>query len=381
MPLHGRGVLASPLVYTLTGLPHTVATSGDDIPVGRRGAPVTAIVLAGGHRWRRSSLDAAGPRALLPVAGRPLVTHALEWLTHTLVAETVVCANGTSRELYEGLVACEHVGTVSFLDDVPPRGPAGCAADVAARCDTNVVLVVECSTIPTLNLADLVESHLASGAAATIVVQPPDPRGSRAVMRAVPAGIYLFNLSAFAHVPAFGFHDIKEGLLRRLYRAHERVATYEAPRWCPRVVDSTTYLQAALWAIEARCQRQGGAAVADGPVRIAPGALVVGPVLVEADAQVMDGAVIVGPAAIGPRTVVRANAVVSRAIVGCDCVIHDGALVDRAVVLDGMTVKPRARVVETIRHGHAPAVPRNRQRLTAAHRNHPAADNSGKTGD
>jgi NDP-sugar pyrophosphorylase family protein len=307
----------------------------------------TGVILAGSHTSGRSSLDRLGYRALLPVGGRPLISHACAWLGDPAISDICVCANGISETLQRGLVGLDPAIKVRFRDDVPPRGPAGSAADVAAHCDTDCLVVIDCSTVPTVDLGALLAAHRATGAAATVVVQPHREHTLAERRAEVPAGIYVFDGRAFTNVPAHGFHDIKEGLLRQLVRAHQPIETYRAPEWCPRVVDTRSYLHVGLWAVARQCQ-QTPASTAEPSARVASGALLVGPVVLGARSVVMEGATVVGPALLQADTTVHAGAVVSRAVVGSGCVVGEKALVHRSVILDGVRVPDGARLIDVL---------------------------------
>ena len=87
--------------------------------------------------------------------------------------------------------------------------------DAASVDEASTFVVADGSTIPTVDLKELVLNHQASGAAATVVVHS-ESRGSGNPGLQVPAGIYIFERRALDAVPARGFFDIKEHLIPRL---------------------------------------------------------------------------------------------------------------------------------------------------------------------
>lgn len=326
--------------------------SSEERPTGR----ITAVVLAGERTWRHDSLESLGPRALLRVGDRPLVSHAIGWLNDASVAATV-CSNGDAERLRRSLRSFHDARRVTFFDDDSPRGPSGCVADVLGDALSELIVVVEGSVIPTLDFRRLVRTHSSSHAMATVVVQPKHGHGADAGLPDVPAGIYIFNRDAFNHVPSTGYQDIKEGLLRRLYEAGATIRVHEATEWCPRVIDSRSYLAASQWAIRRLAQQRGSALLADPSARIADGAVLIGPVLIGANAVVSEGASVIGPACIGSDSLVHQHAVVSRAMVGERCTVGTGALVDQTVLADGVTVQDGDTVIEMVRM-QSPAAPK-----------------------
>ena len=321
---------------------------GDD----RAATTVAAVILAGERAWRHDSLESLGPKALLPLGDRPLISYASEWLAESSVGVSV-CTNVAANRVWQALTARHSSGRFRFFKDDSLRGPSGCVADVIAGGTADMIVVVEGSVIPTLDLRRLLRMHAASRAMATIVTQPRTPDMAEDRHPDVPAGIYVFNRTAFEFVPTTGYQDIKEGLLRRLYEAAAVVRVYEADEWCPRVIDTRSYLAASQWAIRRVSRQRSSAVVADPSAHIADGAMLIGPVLVGPQAVIMDGASVIGPAVIGRGSVVHPNAVVSRAVIWDGCTIGSGAFVDQTVLVHGVTVEAGATLLHMV-----PAAPK-----------------------
>jgi NDP-sugar pyrophosphorylase family protein len=327
-----------------TGRRLGVVRPGDD----RAASTVTGVILAGERAWRHDSLESLGPRALLPVGDRPLIAYASEWLTGASVSVSV-CTNVAANRVWQALTTRHTSGRIRFFKDDSLRGPSGCVADVIAGNTADAVIVIEGSVIPTLDLRRLLRAHAGSHAIATIVTQPRTTDTPEDRHADVPAGVYVFNRAAFEFVPSIGYQDIKEGLLRRLYEAGAAVRVYEADDWCPRVIDTRSYLAASQWAIRRVARQHSSAVVADSTSQIADGAMLIGPVLIGPNAVIMDGASVIGPAAIGRGSTVQPNAVVSRAMVWDQCSIGSGAFVDQTVLANGAVVDSGATLFHTVR--------------------------------
>jgi NDP-sugar pyrophosphorylase family protein len=327
------------------------------------GSRTGAVVLAGSHAWRRSSIESLLPRPLLPVADTPLIAHALRWLTAGGARLATICTNGLTPLIRSHLEPIEGLPAVAYREDEAPRGPAGCAADALAGSDAERLLLVESSTIPSLDPARLLHQHRASNAAVTVVVQPRDRSAIDGSIPVIPAGIYVFERHALEEVPSAGYQDIKEMLLQRLHHAGHHIRIHEAEGWCHQVVDARTYLNVNQAAIRTLCVDWVAALAVTAPLggawtapelvahqtsRIDAGAVVVGPVLAGAECHVMAGATIIGPASIGARTVVRPGAVISRSVVWDRCTIGEHALVDQSVVVHDVQLREGSRLVEAI---------------------------------
>ncbi len=129
------------------------------------------VILAGAHPWAERTLERAVCRPLVPIASRPLICHTLDWLRSARIQSASVCANSDTVLLRRRLRDGASLGVaLDYHEDVMPRGPAGCARDVAAGSDADTFLVVEGSVLPRLDLADLLSTHVSSEAVLTVVV-------------------------------------------------------------------------------------------------------------------------------------------------------------------------------------------------------------------
>jgi carbonic anhydrase/acetyltransferase-like protein (isoleucine patch superfamily) len=231
---------------------------------------------------------------------------------------------------------------VDYLEDWSPRGAAGCVRDAGIKSDADTFVVADGTSVPVVDVDELLEAHHAAGAAITVVV------GADAAGRLRPSGVYVFARRVFDFIPEDGFQDIKEKLIPRLYGAGEHVSTHMASVVAPRVVNTDTYLALNQWAVERAPQhldpedgfRVSGEAVVHDSATVDPGARLLGPVLLGPRVSVHEGATLVGPVTLGPGTTVGRGAVVSRSVVWSGCVIGEGAFVDRCMMADGSTIGP-----------------------------------------
>jgi mannose-1-phosphate guanylyltransferase len=251
------------------------------------------------------------------------------------------------------------------------------------------VVVVDGTTIPTVDLRAVLDAHSKTNAAMTVVVDevpttcadchsnfcttcggPLAAQSGRPAAQA-PGGVYVFDRRAFELVPERGFQDIKENLIPRLYDAGELVTTFGVPGATPRVINASTYLSVNQWTVEQLAERgeelPGYFALGDlqahPTARLALDAVIVGPVLIGPQVRVDSGATIVGPATIGFGASIGAGAMVSRSAVWRKSVIGIEAVVDRCVVADQAYVAAKTVLTGTLaaerqpRPAAAPAEP------------------------
>ena len=315
------------------------------------------LVLIGTHAWTNSAFDRLMPRAMLPVAHRPLFSYALSWLKDAGIREAAVCGNRETSGLRTQLERQAPAGmNVSYHEDPMPRGAAGSLRDAAVASTATRFVVTDGTAIPnTVNLQELLDSHEASGAAVTVVVDLEPGKNGGPVLQ-VPSGIYVFERRALEQVPTTGFYDIKEKLLPLLYRNGERVVTYSNPCATPRVFGTSTFLAVNEWMVEqlvnSDVQPEGYIRIANGLVHrdayIAPDATLVGPVVVAPGARVLSGAMIVGPSSIGCDVTVEAGALVSRSAVWRRSSVGEQSIADRCIVTDDAIVEAHTHATQAV---------------------------------
>ena len=326
-------------------------------------ADVAGIVLAGFQNWGDGRFERVLRGPLLPVAQTPLIRYSLDWLRLGGVSSAIVCAGRATSAVRD----CLDIGSdirihLDYLEDLEPRGPAGCARDAMLRSTANVFVVVEGSMIPRLDLSALLESHRASKAAATVVVEierRTRPGAGKEPRQA--GGIYVFERRVLDGVPGRGYQDIKQGLLERLYAAGETVATYEVQGIAPRVLDAATYGSVGQWLITEEIRQPSflvdyervGEGLHHPTAIVHPSARLIGPILVGPYARIEPDAIIVGPTSIGAYTVIGAGAMVSRSTLWDDCAIGEHASVDGSILADAATVMRGEQLVAT---SHTPVV-------------------------
>jgi len=322
--------------------------SGDTAFDQRRGA-VRGIVLAGVHSWGHGVLESLVCRPLLPVLNRPLICHVLDWLRTGGVDAVTVCANSDTAAIRRALGAGgDTEQATTYYEDVMPRGPAGCIRDAAEGFQARVFVAVEGAVIPEIDLTSLIEAHLETNAALTLVVS--STRGEEGVRHGLgePMGIYVFSPDSLVGVARTGYQDIKEGLIQQLHRQGRRVLTYGVPPGSvARVTGATSYLAANRWALarltpsvasHSGYRRVGESwlhetAVVDPTVRLA------GPVLVGPESIVQANSMLTGPTTIGARCVIERDVVVSRSVLWNDVRVGARAVLDDCIVADNGLVR------------------------------------------
>lgn len=319
---------------------------------GNAQGTVRGIVLAGVHHWDDAALDALLPRPLWPVAQTPLICYPLWWLRAGGVSEVTVCANSASRLVRQYLGDGDRLGLdLQYYEDWTPRGPAGCVRDAGLYEAADAYVVTDGTIIPQTDLTELLAVHRRANAAITVVVRQP-ARDETPGVPLQPVGVYVFSPDALAQIPAGGYQDIKEILIPRLHGRGDRVVVHPIFEPCPRVTGFDSYLAVSAWTLERLVVQpaplhgyeQCGEAFIHHSARVAPSALLMGPLLIGADAQVGENATVVGPTAIGTECSVADGATVCRSVLWDGCAVGRGGMLDECVIAQSVQVEAGARV-------------------------------------
>jgi mannose-1-phosphate guanylyltransferase / phosphomannomutase len=213
-----------------------------------------AVIIAGGLGTRARTMTGDRiPKALLPVAGVPIIFRQLRTLHREGITDVTVLAGHLAGRLVVPLA--EETRALGLALDVlvenEPLGTAGCLSALgAAGQDT---LLVNGDMLFDMALDALATFHRASDAVITVVAHPNDhPRTSDLVSEAdglvtaihprdvprtadlrnlVPAGLYLAAPAFFAHVPKEQKSDMIRDVLPQLLTSGFRVAAYNTPEY------------------------------------------------------------------------------------------------------------------------------------------------------
>jgi NDP-sugar pyrophosphorylase family protein len=182
-----------------------------------------AIVLAGGKAERLGDVAHGRPKALVPVAGRPLAAFQVGLLHRAGVERVIVsCAAGAGtafvREL-DGL----GVEVVPAEEPEPLGRGGGLRFAAAAREESGDVFALNGDELIDVDLRALLARHRETAAAATItVMRPPSPFGvvelgeddlvtgfgeAAPIPYWVSCGVYVLGEEALERLPERGDHE------------------------------------------------------------------------------------------------------------------------------------------------------------------------------
>lgn len=300
------------------------------------------MILAGGLSTRLQPLTFDLPKPLVPVLDRPVVGHVIDYLRNNGVDDLVVNvhyhADAVERYIGDG---SEFGVRMTYLREETLLGSAGAVKQVEDRFSSTFV-VIGCDDVTDVDLSAAIEFHRARRAEATlvlheaedvtqfgVVITAPDgritdfqekPAKGTERSRLANTGIYIFEPSVLARIPAATFYDFGKQVFPEMLASEARFfGVRQRAYWCD-IGTPAEYRRAHFDALSGR-------------VQLTPGK----------GATIRDG-VLVGSGAI----VDTSARIVAPVCIGTDCQIGIGAVVESSILWRGARVGPGARVSNAI---------------------------------
>jgi NDP-sugar pyrophosphorylase family protein len=181
-----------------------------------------AIILAGGRAERLGDAAGGRPKALVPVAGRPLAAYQVGRLARAGVRRVIISCAAGDEELLERELAVSGAEVVAAGE--PERLGRGGGIRYAARerREEGDVLALNGDELVDVDFNALLDRHRSSGVAATITVaRPPSPFGvveleedrvtgfseGGRIPYWVSCGVYVLGPDALERFPEKGDHE------------------------------------------------------------------------------------------------------------------------------------------------------------------------------
>ena len=183
-----------------------------------------AIILAGGKAERLGDAAEGRPKALVPIAGRPLAAHQVALLARAGVTRVLVsCAAGQER-LFEDELGGGGVDVAAVGEPEPLGRGGGLRLAAQERRERGPVFAINGDELFDLDPAALLRAHGAhDGAAATITVAPLQShlgvvelrdddtvdgfREAPVLPHWVNTGLYVLDDEAIERLPERGDHE------------------------------------------------------------------------------------------------------------------------------------------------------------------------------
>jgi len=130
-----------------------------------------AVILCGGRGTRLSTLYPDHPKALVPVAGRPVIEWQINWLSSNHIGSIILAAGYMGDKIRGWIERQSFQGRVKVAIEPAPLGTGGAlkyASQLLAQ--TRFLVLNGDSLVPGLNFQNMETAHRESDASATIAV-------------------------------------------------------------------------------------------------------------------------------------------------------------------------------------------------------------------
>jgi histidinol-phosphate phosphatase family protein len=213
-----------------------------------------AIVIAGGKGTRLGSLSNTRPKALVNIAGRPLIEHQLSVAKRYGIERFLILTGFLGEVLAEFLGTGESFGIkIKYRQEIQPLGTAGALKNAEDLLDEQF-FVFYGDVIFDVDLYRLVEFHARKSSAATLVVHPNDhPQDSDLIetdgddriiafhpkhrppatiaRNLVNAGIYLLAHETLRTIDRGKFADFGLDVFPRMLKDGQILTAYNTPEY------------------------------------------------------------------------------------------------------------------------------------------------------
>ena len=132
-----------------------------------------AMVLAAGYGTRLRPLTDELPKALVPVAGRPMIEYPLLLLRHYGISEIIINAHHLGEKIEERLQDGKKLGLrITYSRERELLDTGGGLLQAKPFLQDGAFVVINTDVIIDLPLQAAIDQHRKSGAAATLVLRP-----------------------------------------------------------------------------------------------------------------------------------------------------------------------------------------------------------------
>ena len=325
-----------------------------------------SMILAGGMSTRLYPLTKQVPKPLVPIANEPISGNVMRWLASFGYDEVAINVFYLAEAVEAAFGEGERYGVkLHYLRERELTGSAGALKQMEGWFDQTFV-VVGCDDLTDADLASLVRFHKQRGALATIGLVEADevdqygvvilddtgritgfqekPAKGEEKSKLVNTGIYVFEPSIFARIPADTFYDFGKQVFPELVADGLPFygMTLEGAYWRD-VGTPGEYRSATADVLNGTVALLNAATNGVPPdAQVGANVRIEGAVRFGAGVTVGDGARVSGPSVIGDGVSIGANAVLERTIVWAGARIGAGAAVRDSIVGDRFVVDDRA---------------------------------------
>jgi mannose-1-phosphate guanylyltransferase/phosphomannomutase len=325
-----------------------------------------AVILAGGYGVRLRPLTYTRPKPMLPLAGKPVLHHIIDFLAENGFDDIVVTSNYLREQIEAYFGTGNKFGVrLSYPIEPEPLGTAGCVKNIEEILRDETFVVIQGDNITNIDLNKALETHQESKGLATILLVKVDnasefgiaklngrsnitkfvekPKTKEKFNNLANTGLYILEPQVLDYIPTAGSFDFSKDLFPRLMNAGERLMGYEARgTWFDtgRIED---YLSANRWMLNRLKKRGEEASIMECE------AVMRGPVFVGKDVEIESGVKIYGPTIIGDNCHIKHDAtIVSPTTIGPNVETGREAKIRGSIIYENTEIGNQSRLAHCV---------------------------------
>lgn len=338
--------------------------------------PQTAVMLVGGIANFNGFSISPSPKALLPIANRPLYYYLERALAAVGVKRIIFCVKAEVSELVTQRLAL-HLPEVDYQVRETNLGSAGSLREVEDCLQGEPFWLVNGELLLGIDLAPLLSFHQERETQATVAVMPVleaawdkerveldaqkevkvihrihPAQERRSMMR--PAGLYLFEPEVLEYIPQNSYFDLKEQLFPMLYEKGGAAVTWELTGYSRTISSLDDYFFANLDVLLGRVDfpnlqnsTNSNGKNSQNPPQLDSSVKLYPPYAMKPGTKIGAEALILGPTAIGQGCEVEPNCIINECVILDQAKIGQGTYLSRCIVGEGTLIRKGSILHET----------------------------------
>ncbi|MET0627418.1 MAG: NDP-sugar synthase, partial [Acidimicrobiia bacterium] len=319
-----------------------------------------AVILAGGEGTRLRPLTSNQPKPMMPLVNKPMLEHIVALLALHGFDDIVVTVAFLANQIRDYFGDGSDFGvTMRYATEDSPLGTAGSVRNASAELD-DTFLVISGDVLTDIDLTSFVKAHRDASATASIalkhvenplefgiVITQPDgtierflekPTWGQVFSDTINTGIYVLEPEVFDFIPEGEVVDFSSDVFPALLERGLTMHGHVADGYWEDVGELGAYIRSHKDVLDGKVKVDiGGFRLGEGrwigsDVEISPEARVDGPVVIGDSCRIEAGAHVQGYTVLGTDVIVKADAVLERAI------CHDHVYVGPGTNLRGCVI-------------------------------------------
>ncbi|MFX0096166.1 MAG: sugar phosphate nucleotidyltransferase [Candidatus Hodarchaeota archaeon] len=321
-----------------------------------------AVIPAGGYGTRLRPLTYTRPKALLPIAGKPMLYFIIKHLSKHGINEMIVSANAEFREIEEYFGDGSGFDVkLSYVWEKQRLGGVGCIKHASKGLE-EAFLVILADNLTDINISEMIRFHKEKQSDATVALVysktpwlygVPDMRDDNRIRSFIEkpdeakpthiaTGTYIFEPQIMSDIDDSRFLDHTGDIFPIILQAKKRVYGFKTKAFWVDIGDSAKYLLANKWALD-RLDRKVSQTVS------AQNASIIGRVYIGNNTVIEPGVRITGPVFIGDDCHIKKRAEIdANTSIGSNVALGESVKIGGSLIYEQSEIGNETRIRDSI---------------------------------